>query len=183
MDASDDAPSQKKLHMCQCDCYNEGTLKPFYAPSARMPKTNQHVGSLQPQFLHKTQSSFCPSTMQHNIAAQIMMKKGSHLGQPPFFTQTKLKESDQATQPRRTCHTLLSPFLHTRPIWQPHIYQASCISWHSMSTAMWQLSATFANSQMCCHCQETVPENSPSLCDKFDNFSQCTSRFVEVRSA
>ena len=42
-----------KYHVCWCDCYYEGTLKQFNAPSARMLKTNRHVESFQPQFLRK----------------------------------------------------------------------------------------------------------------------------------
>ena len=39
--------------MCECVCYHEGKLKQFNAPPARMLKTNQHVESFRPQFLHK----------------------------------------------------------------------------------------------------------------------------------
>ena len=37
----------------------------------------------------------------------------------------------------------------SRPLGRYTHYQASFISWHSTSRAMWQLSATFANSQSC----------------------------------
>ena len=79
IDAGDDAPSQKKPHMCQCVCYYAGTLKPSSAPSVRVLKTNQHVEISQPQFLHKVaESSFCPSIMNNNIAAQNQMRESSH---------------------------------------------------------------------------------------------------------
>ena len=37
----------------------------------------------------------------------------------------------------------------SRPLGSHTYYQASYISWYNMSRAMWQLSATFANSQSC----------------------------------
>ena len=87
--------------------------------------------------------------MHNNTATQIKMKKKALISDSHHVDQQKkLKESDQPTQLRRTCHSLPSPS-NTRLTWQPHICQVSCISWHSRSRAMWQLSATFANSQSC----------------------------------
>ena len=118
----------------KCVCYYEGTLKQFNAPSARMLQTNQHIESSQPQILHKeSESSFCPSAMHDNMAAQNKMREGSHHvhaknkiegNRPANSTQT-----DMSFTPFFICLTQDSSGSH-------NIYQASCSSWHSMSRAM-----------------------------------------------
>ena len=80
-------------------------------------------------------------------------------------TTTKIERKDtyRPAQSSKTCALpfhLLFPLTTTlsarrehscrdcRPPWQRQpSYRASCISWHSMSRAMWQLKATFANYQ------------------------------------
>ena len=70
----------------------KGRQNKLTPPSARMLETNQHVESSQHQFLHKeAKSSFCPSTMHNNIAAQNKMRDSSRPGQPPCSRQNKIE--------------------------------------------------------------------------------------------
>ena len=61
----------KKPHMCWCVCYYEGTPKPFYAPSAGVLKTNQHVERFQPQFLQQEATLFFALLLFTNTKAYL----------------------------------------------------------------------------------------------------------------
>ena len=72
-----------KYHMCWCVCYFEGTLKQFDATFNTHAKNKFNtLKSSQPQFLHKAKSSFCPSTVHTNMAAQNQMRESSRPRQP-----------------------------------------------------------------------------------------------------
>ena len=77
--------------------------------------------------------------------------KSPHHRQPQCSLKQNLKETDQPTQLRRTCHSHPS-LLQTRRAQnpnQPRLLSTSYNSWHSMSRAMWQHKATFTTSQCC----------------------------------
>ena len=81
--------------------------KTILRPSERMLKNS----------CTRRHSSFCPSTMHNNIAAQIKMKKRLSSRAATMLTLAKLKETDQLTQLKRTCHSLPAPFFNTKLIW------------------------------------------------------------------
>ena len=98
-------------------------------------------------------------------------------------TKKERKDIHRPAQITKTCHTSFPLIVssHHRPLpcchcpstmrgehlcrdrrpLGSHTHQASFTSWHSMSRAMWQLSATFANSQSC-NKREIL---SPDPCD------------------
>ena len=102
----------KKPHMCQCVCYCEGTLKQFNAPSARKLKTNQHVESFQPLFLHKEAILLLPccysQTPRHVRNTTVIPKRHT-----VYTLQQKIERI--STGPAQTTKTsLLSP--HPSPL-------------------------------------------------------------------
>ena len=62
-----------------------------------------------------------------------------------FTLSQNSKEPDQPTQLKRACRSRSFFLLYLAATTK---YQASCISWHSVSRAMWRLDDTFANSQL-----------------------------------
>ena len=159
----------KETSRVQCVLYNEETLKQFNAPSARKQKTNQHVESFQPHFLHKEAILLLPfynsgmfetrRTFQKRHKVYALPKiEGKDINRPARTTKTCLASFPLVVAshqiPLLSCHgasTVRGEHLcrDSRPLGSQTHYQASFISWHSMSRAMWQLSATFANSQSC----------------------------------
>ena len=105
----------KKLHMCQCVCYNEGTLKQFNAPSVRKLKTNQNVESFRPQFLHKEAIlllPFCYSKTPRHVGNTTLIPKRDKRG-------TKI--SKEGYQQARSDHQDLPCFLSTSCFLSPHL--------------------------------------------------------------
>ena len=109
-------------------------------------------------------ASFRPSDLYtQNTKARLKRRESLIPKRHKAFTLRHKNEKEGPIRPAqtsKTCHTSLlisicshhipSPLIVTarRASWQQQpCYQASCISWHNMSRAMWQLKATLANSQ------------------------------------
>ena len=93
------AITKRTSHVPVRVCYYEGSLKQFNAPSARMVKINQHVESFQSQFLHKEAVLLVPFKYAQSHSSSNQHERSLSSQTATMLNLTKLKESDQPTQP------------------------------------------------------------------------------------
>ena len=113
--AGDDAPSQKKPHMCQCVYYYR-TLKQFNAPSARMLKKINTMKVFSLGSCTRRQSSFCPSTM-HRHQGTFVTRRSIQEAQSVHATAKIERKNRQGGIVRQEPRTiLLSPLTASSPL-------------------------------------------------------------------
>ena len=94
--------------------------------------------------------------------------------------ETNLKEKRLSSQLRRSLPFPSRPKTRrAQKANQPRLLSTSCNSWHSMSRAVWQLEATFANSQSC----RKRAIASPNLCSPMTNNAPLPALFSLELSA